>query len=416
MLLLPLVLFLVDCASPDPKPGLIGPCGPLHWARETTVSAEPIEFALDLYLALRSKSGNILIAPDSIQTILNAACVGARGETEKELKRALHLPDDRPAILFMPPRSVSEKVSAGDSEEYILQEALGVWMPKDRPLRAEYLALVRQHFGAEIRRLDFASEPEEAANVINDWVNRQTRGKIKSIVNPLSLDGRTSVLLTSAIFFDGKWKNEFLKEGTILKPFRDDASRVASVPMMTQTDLFYHASVDGVSLLELPYRGDRISMVIVLPNEANGLQKIEEELDASRIASWMARLSLQEVRIHIPRFKFDTTIALSQTVRALGVELALNRQADFSGMAADPGVFVSDLIHRATIDIDEQGMVAAGATESAMWTMKATASKPLHFLADHPFLFLIRENESGRILFLGRFAEPKAECKGDTES
>lgn len=371
-------------------------------------------FALDLYAKLRAGKGNLFVSPFSISTALAMTSAGARGTTLDEMTKALHLPADPHAafgqLLF---RLNGTKLDI--KRRYELTAANAIWAQQGYPWRAEFKELTQTYYGAGLVETDFKKEPEAARKRINDWVEKETREKIKELIPPGFIDPLTMMVLTNAVYFKGDWAAQFKKERTKDQPFHLAEGKKVDAPLMTQTDTFRYAEVvtsqktrsgERAQLLELPYAGNDLSMLVILPERRFGL--LEEELSARSLAEWTTALSPQRVQVFLPRFKMEMSepLLLNEPLKALGMKAAFGGSADFSGMhSGREKLFISAVLHKAFVDVNEEGTEAAAATGVIM--ARASAARLPVFRADRPFLFLIRENKTGTVLFLGRCENPK---------
>jgi serpin B len=375
--------------------------------REAVVKGDT-EFALDLYQRLaKSKDENLFLSPYSISTALAMTYAGARGTTAEEMAKTLHfpVPQERlaPAFAGLIGRFQADKEDKG----YQLSVANAIWGQKSYPWKKDFLNTTQANYAAGLRELDFGAT-EEARKTINGWVEQQTKDKIKDLIKPGVLDADTRMVLTNAIYFKGDWKEQFNKNATKEEPFLGTANADAQAPLMHQRANYGYLEGDGFQILELPYKGDELSMVVLLPKKADGLADLEKQLTAEKLNSWLAKLGQQEVIVSLPRFKVTAQFSLAAQLQSLGMNAAFSKaKADFSGMTAEERLYISAVIHKAFVDVNEEGTEAAAAT--AVVPKPATARiapPPPVFRADHPFVFLIRDRGTGSVLFLGRLAQP----------
>ena len=366
-------------------------------------------FAVSLYRALASQqSGNLFFSPLSISTALAMAYAGAEGRTETEMAEALQfqLPEEalHPAFAALA-RMLADQRQAG----YRLHMANRLWGQEEYGFRPEYLKITDESYGAELAQVDFASAPEAARKQINLWVEQETAGEIENLLPSGAVDEMTRLVLTSAVYFNGRWTEPFQTRLTQNAPFHVTADRQAEVPLMHQTDEFPYAEADGVQILELPYgQNEDLAMAIVLPKEIDGLPQLETGLDAERLQKWLAELRVQQVRVFVPRFRLTSAFELSDVLRELGMVTPFSpTDADFSGMSTREDLFLSAALHKAFVDVNEKGTEAAAATGIGVGAASEAASEPPVFRADRPFLFLIRHRPTGAILFLGRLVDPQ---------
>jgi serpin B len=370
------------------------------------ITAAGNRFAFDLYGQLRSReSGNLFFSPASISTALAMTYAGAEGVTEDEMASVLHL-DLAEARVHRAFASFLSMLKAS-GEPYELTVANRLWGQVGYDFLPEYLTTTRKYYGAELAQVDFASQPEQVRSRINTWIEEQTNDKIKDLISPGSLDRLTRLVLTNAVYFKGKWAHPFEEKATRDAPFAVSASQETDVPMMYQKRRFGYGETGEVQLLEMPYQGDELSMLIVLPKEKGSLAEIEATLNQQRLAEWAGQMNRQEVRTYVPRFTLTEQVQLTSILSALGMPSAFDPgKADFSGMNGKRDLYVSAVLHKAFVDVNEEGTEAAAAT-GAVVSIASIAPEPTTFRADHPFVFLIRHKPTDSILFMGRVTNPE---------
>ncbi len=363
-------------------------------------------FGLGLYAELRSEPGNVFLSPASIELALGMTAAGARGKTRAQMIDVLELERlgrRHQAALGALNRTLGEGRAGVE-----LSLANALWGQRDEPFKKPFLAALRKRYGAGLRLLDFRTAAEAARKTINTWVADKTAQKIQDLLQPGDVDDATRLVLTNAIYFKGEWKVQFDPKRTMNQRFRLGEGEKVHVPMMRVTERFAYAERGGLQLLELPYRGGGLGMVIALPAEVDGLAAIEAELDTETLADWFSALDSRprKVRVMLPRFEIQARYQLCDKLTALGMRLAFSSAADFRGMSKLAGLYISKVIHKTFVKVDEKGSEAAAATAVVMTRgIGAKPQAPL-FRADRPFLFLIRDRASGAVLFLGRLANP----------
>jgi serpin B len=369
-------------------------------------------FALDLYQGLRTEGdGNLIYSPYSLSLALGMAYAGARGETERQMAGTLHfsLPQEQlhPAFNTLAGELDSRGESTGSTEGqgFRLNIANALWGQEDFPFRPEFLDLVAANYGAEMRRLDFARE-EKARRAINDWISRQTEGRIEELVPPGALDASTRLALTNAVYFKAAWASPFEPRQTQRGVFHLLDGSSGTVPRMRQTGPFSYAEGPDYQAVQLPYEGHEVAMVILLPAPGQ-FEAFERSLDAGRLEAMLEGLAERQVALTLPRFEFESGFELGAVLVAMGMPLAFTRQADFSGMAPGRDLFLGDVIHGATIAVDEAGTEATGAMAVVLCTGEPVQVEVVAVTVDRPFLFLIRDLQTGAILFLGRVVDPR---------
>ena len=364
-------------------------------------------FAADLYGRLRGQDGNLFFSPYSISTALAMTYAGARGDTATQMAQTLHF--NLPAS-DLPPAfaDLAAGLNAIQQEGNIqLAIANSLWPQKEFPFLPKYLALCQKYYGAAVYPVDFIGHTEVTRQTINDWVSGKTNGKITDLLAPGSIDGARLVLV-NAIYFKGNWVHRFQPDATRDQPFHVSPESTTNASMMQQAAEFGYAEFPDLQVLELPYAGNDVSMVVLLPRTVDGLGKLEQQLTATNLAAWTTNLLRQQVRVFLPKFTATSEFSLRDTLVAMGMTDAFDSgKADFSGMDGRRDLYISKVIHKAYVKVDEQGTEAAAATAVTMKFAGVMAQPPMPiFMANHPFLFLIRDNRTGSVLFLGRMTNP----------
>ena len=368
-------------------------------------------FALALYQAVRGNSGNLFYSPYSISVALAMTYAGARGETARQMAEVLRftLPPERlhPAwnALDLELASRSQQVADEKEKRFSLHVANALWGQAGYRFLPDFLDLLAENYGAGMRLVDFGKDPEAAHQTINRWVSDQTKKRIQDLIPAGVVSPLTRLVLTNAIYFDAAWQHPFPKEATHDAPFtRLDGSRV-QVPMMRKSAPFGCAKGEGYQAVELPYVGRQLAMVVLLP-DAGEFAAFEGSLDAARLEGILEDLEGQEVALTLPKFRFETPLGLAKILADMGMPDAFSPgQADFSGMDGAKDLFIQDVLHKAFVAVDEAGTEAAAAT-AVVIGLTAMPATPVEVTVDRPFLFLIRDRETGAILFLGRVLDP----------
>lgn len=372
-------------------------------------------FALDLYqrLAEDDPQANLFFSPYSILTALAMTYTGACGQTATEMAAVLHFnrPQAEVPTVFA---ALEQRLAAiGKSRKVTLHTANSLWYQQDYKFRQEFLNVGRKSFNAELAGLDFAKDTEDARLKINKWIAGKTADKIPHLLKPGILDPLTALVLCNAIYFKGDWANQFKGKATQPADFFVTPGHKIQVPMMSQKMKVRHAALDGCRMVELPYQGGDLAMVVFLPEAKDGLKSLESRiggttLSLSSLPDWMAKLDKvreEDVVVQLPKFKLSTQFGLKKHLSAMGMPTAFIPNCDFSGMDGTHDLFISAVVHQAVVEVNEQGTKAAAATAVGMAGLSVQLQAPI-FRADHPFIFLIRENQTGSILFLGRVVNP----------
>ncbi|NXK52214.1 SPB10 protein, partial [Chauna torquata] len=376
-----------------------------------SLSASTNSFTLDLYRKLKetSKGQNIFFAPWTIATALAMVYLGAKGDTATQLAEG-------------PEHEETENIHSGFKEllsainkprnTYLLKSANQMFEEKTYPLLPKFLELVTRYYKARPQAVNFKTAAEQARAQINSWVENETERKIQNLLPAGSLDSRTVLVLVNAIYFKGNWEKRFLEKDTSEAPFRLSKTKTKPVQMMFLKDTFLilHETNMKFKIIELPYVENELSMVILLPDDISdnttGLELVERELTYEKLAEWSNSASMMkaEVEVYLPKLKLEENYDLKSTLSSMGIRNAFDPvQADFTGMSVKKELFISKIIHKAFVEVNEEGTEAAAATGVLVLRSRAPT---VTFKADHPFLFFIRHNKSQTILFFGRLCSP----------
>jgi serpin B len=293
-----------------------------------------------------------------------------------------------------------------DGEAFQLNVANAIWAQEGFQFLQSYLDLLAENYGAGLNTLDFAGDPEGAAETINNWVSEQTEEKITDLVTPNMLSALVRLILTNAIYFKGQWALPFEESATQDESFTLLDGSTVTVPMMSQTEGFRYAEADGYQAVSLSYLGAPVSMIIVLP-EAGQFEDVESMISAEFVDDLVANWGFQSVALSMPKFTYESEFSLTEILSAMGMPIAFSGEADFSGMTGSQGLFISDVIHKAFVAVDEAGTEAAAATAVVMAESAGMIEDPVEMRIDHPFIFLIRDDDTGTILFAGRVLDPE---------
>jgi serpin B len=427
VLILVTLLSLLGC-----KPMVSAPSGVLMSQKERITAPESSEmdldqlvagnndFVFDLYRTLSSTEGNLFFSPYSISSALSMAYAGARGETEEQMANTLRyrLPQESLHPAF---NALDIQLNQRDDEEdngFQLNIVNAIWGQKDYSFLQSYLDLLAENYGAGLRITDFAEEPEESRITINDWVSQQTEDKINDLIPLGMINNATRLVLTNAIYFDAEWEDPFDNRKTYDGTFYLLNGDNVTVPMMTRKGGYgyvgspfsvdkqkrtaaYTGGEEGYLAVELPYKGGEISMLIIMPNPGR-FNEIESILDADMVNDIVSNIRGESMLLWLPKFDFESGFNLKDSLIELGMIDAFT-DADFSGMAGKRDLFISDVIHKAFVSVDEQGTEAAAATAVVM---EMLSGPPPSLTLNHPFIFMIRDIPTNTILFIGRVMNP----------
>jgi serpin B len=385
------------------------------------------QFAVNLYSQISKDSNdNIFFSPWSISTAVAMAYEGARGDTANGIRSVFHFPSDdtlRRASFAEILNTINQA-----SGKYKLYTANAIWLQKDYPFLKDYKDIISNYYLGQIKNLDFVNNPVGASSSINNWISKYTSNKIKDMTNPNMFNELTRAVLTNAIYFKGKWEHKFDRRDTQPKDFTLESGEKIKVPMMKLTDEklhFNYTETDGVQIVEMSYQGSKLSMLVLLPRtnitSTNAYSRFEEEgiepelsnmthlesiLTEEKLQEWRSKLKPQIVYIYMPKFTFETSYSLTDYLKSMGMNEAFTWPgADFSGMDGTKNLYIDKILHKAYIDVYEEGTEAAAATTISMMA-GAAMPRYIEFMADHPFIFIIQESETGNILFIGRVNDP----------
>lgn len=408
-LLIPLVLLCVSCSDED---GMVDPADSPDPFEVRQIPAEILQdlspvvegntaFALDLYAYLAQSGGNLIFSPYSISTALAMTWAGARGVTEAEMAEVFRftLGQERLHPVF---GALQNSLQRGaDLDGYEVSIANRLWGREGYPWLEPFLRVTREDYGAELKELDFAGQTEESRLIINQWVEEKTRGKIEELFRRGVISSNTVLVLTNAIYFKGAWASPFDEDLTAAADFRVAPGVTVEVPMMQQHAEFAFFHDDEITVLRMPYEGEDLSMIFLSPNAPDGLAALEARLSPEDLTAWLAASEVVEVDVWLPRFKFPSEFVLNDVLMEMGMPSAFTPGADFSGMNGSGGIWISTVIHKAVIEVNEEGAEAAAATGVVM-----TDSVKPTFNGNHPFIFLIYDHLTESVLFLGRVVDP----------
>ncbi|KAL4838682.1 hypothetical protein H8958_007216 [Nasalis larvatus] len=386
-----------------------------------SLSEANTKFMFDLFQQFRkSQKNNTFYSPISITTALGMVLLGAKDNTAQQINKVLHFDQvtentTEKAATHHRSGNVHHQFQKlltelnKSTDAYELKIANKLFGEKTYQFLQEYLDAIKKFYQTSVESVDFAEAPEESRKKINSWVESQTNEKIKNLLPDGTIDNGTTLVLVNAIYFKGQWQNKFNKENTKEEKFWPNKNTYKSVQMMRQNKSFNFALLEDVQakVLEIPYKGKDLSMIVLLPNEINGLQKLEEKLTAEKLLEWTSLQNMREahVDLHLPRFKVEESYDLKDTLRNMGMVDIFNGDADLSGMTGSRGLIVSKVLHKAFVEVTEEGAEAAAATTVVTkFTSPPPANEEFH--CNHPFLFFIRQNKTNSILFFGRFSSP----------
>ncbi|XP_041037552.1 neuroserpin [Carcharodon carcharias] len=373
------------------------------------------DFSVKVYHHLRSieKDGNIFYSAFSIANALGMVELGAGGTTLEQIQHVMGYNYMQKGEEFDLLWELSQSMKA-DSQQYVMKLANSLFVEKGFQLSDKFLQMLKKYFSASVENIDF-SQPSSVADHINEWVQNQTNNKIPNLLSPKDFNALTRLVLVNAIYFKGNWKSQFRGENTRTFPFtKDDESEIQISMMYQQGDFYYGEFSDGSNeaggvyqVLEMPYIGDKMSMMIVLPRQEVQLATLEPLIKTQLINEWASSVKKQKVEVYLPRFKVMQNIDLKEVLAGLGISEIFGVDADLSAMIATEkkDLCISKAIHSSFIEVNEEGSEAAAASEMIAVSRMMVLNPQV--IADHPFFFLIRNRRTGTILFMGRVMHPE---------
>jgi len=371
------------------------------------------EFAVDLYGRLAGQAGNILCSPSSVRAALAMACAGAAGTTERQMAAALRLAppagERHPAMANLLAELNAPPLDWDGTPAYELIVANALWAQRGFPFQRSFVDRVAACYAGGLNEADFA-DPEAAAAAINAWAADRTRGRIPDLVSPAALSGLIRLVLANAVYLKSRWREPFQRELTRDGAFHLASGDTVTAPFMHQQTSLRYMETGEFQAVEIPYRANVLVMTVLLPGRADGLAAMEKSLTAANLRQWLEGMRHEEVRLALPRFRFANWFSLAGALAGMGMADAFDAgAADFSAITQAERFFLSGVIHKTFIAVDEEGTEAAAATAGvAAGAAEGQPELPKVFTADRPFLFLIRHQPTGEVLFLGRLADPTA--------
>ena len=366
-------------------------------------------FGDSLYAELAGNTpGNFVVSPYSVHSVMSMVAAGAAGDTKSQMINALRLPNgdaDRNATA----KAIMDRIAAlGARGDVTLESANRVWVQASYPLLPAFTREIEKTFGAGFASADFVNAAEPTRKAINDWVEKITRNRIKDLIPSGVLTPLTRMVLVNAVYFYGTWDVPFSEKSTRPMPFFTAPGQSHDTPMMyAKLEGIGYREEAGLQVCELPYKGRTLSMVVLLP-EAGQIGALEQRVGKEGFNAVCGTLGAQTVHVTLPKFKIESQFGLNEPLVKLGMRDAFSAgDADFSGMTGTRDLFVSTVIQKAFIEVNEKGTEAAAATGVVMALRSMPIEKRIEFRADRPFLFALRDRETGLVLFMGRVADPK---------
>lgn len=371
-------------------------------------------FAYDLYSELaqdpKYADGNLFFSPFSLSSALAITYEGTRGATAEEIRAVFHFPENA-TELRQGYREILTGINRADTR-YSLHTANAIWAEQAYPFLPAYISTAKQYYYAKVTNLNFISQPEASRDIINQWVEDETEDRIRNLIPEGIINPLTRLVITNAGYFKGSWETQFDADQTAGADFRVSPEKIVKIRMMQRIgegSEYGYAETDDLQVLRLPYAhssGDELSLLVILPKRDN-LTAAEQALNKGSFTALTETLESQRVDVYLPKFSMETQYRLPDTLSAMGMPTAFTKSADLSGMDGTKNLFIRDVIHKAFVDVSEEGTEAAAATAVVVQLKAVANGNPVPvFRADHPFLFLIQDDENGTILFMGRVVNP----------
>jgi serpin B len=371
---------------------------------DLTMIANNNRFAFDLYKKISLKPENMFYSPFSISAALGMTYTGSAGNTAKEIAGVLHFAAND-ASFYGNYKAYLASVGALNKDELNIYTANSLWAQADFKFEKEFIEIIRNHFSGEIKNVNFVKEAEKCRMEINQWVESKTNNKIKDLIQPGLIDDLTRLVLVNAIYFKAPWEMPFDERATKKMDFKTTETTMVSADFMTAENNYKYYAEDNFSAIEIPYTKGGLSMLIVLPKDNNSFVTLQKNISYADYVKINAGLAVKKVRLVLPKFKATSEFELSEVLKQMGMPEAFTDKADFSGMTGKKDLKISKVIHKAFIDVNEAGTEAAAAT-AVVIRIKSAPINVVEFKVDHPFMFLIKENTHGSILFAGNIYDP----------
>jgi serpin B len=361
------------------------------------------KFSFDLYKFLTNEADdNLFYSPLSISISMAMAYTGSNNNTKKEIANVFYFPLNQ-EDLHSSFSNLMEKLST--KKEYDLYIANAIWIQKNLDLLPEFINIMKRYYKLSFQEVDYIRNYEQVRKEINNWIYNQTKQKIKDLLKPGDISTLTRLVITNAIYFKSNWKYKFDKDKTSQEDFHLLNGKITKVNMMYQNNSFNYFEDSNIKFLELPYKNEEISMYVILPKDIKKINQIENELNQNKLDYFIRNCVKQRVSVYLPRFRFEKRIVLNDVLKKMGVIDAFDEnKADFSKINGKKEFFISKVIHKGFIEVNEEGSEAAAATSIVI--TETSAPQEIVFKADRPFIFIIYHNKTGCILFMGKLLKP----------
>lgn len=385
---------LVDIVAPNPND-----------IKKYSVADGINTFTFEIFAASGDESGNKFLSPFSISAALAMTYAGAKNETEKQMRDVLHFNQNQ-KYFHNEFKILIDSLLKINKKGLELKIANSLWIQKDYVFLKEYLDLINANYKSGIKKTDFVKQSEKSRQDINKWVLLQTNNKIKELIKPNILTNLTRLIIVNAIYFKGIWEKTFNKDFTKEKEFFAEGINGVNVPFMNISENFRYVENEYFQLIDIPYKNKSVSMFIMLPTKNEGLPNLEKFLNWKEFDAINSTMIYQKINLSLPKFNMTSEFELKDVLSKMGMPLAFNKNADFSGITGKTDLMIDKVIHKTFININETGTEAAASTAVVLIEKSAPPDKPIEFNANHPFVFVIKDNITNCILFIGRVNNP----------
>jgi len=364
-------------------------------------------FALDLFKQIRSDSENLIFSPYSIGTVLAMIYTGSGGKTAEEMSEVLYFPP--PELLDPVESGVRESMKEADTMKGTdFRLANAIWAQENFSFLPDYLDRVQKYYDAPLSLMDFVetSNREESRKKINHWVEEKTNMRIQDLIQPGILDASTRMVLTNAIYFNGGWMFPFDKSATSPSLFHISKQESINADFMHQTRSYPYYEDEEIQAIGLPYKNNRMSLMVLLPKSIEGWRMISQVINHERMKLVISGMETREVQLALPKFRSELQINLKQELTSMGMGTAFSKDADLSGMTGEKNLYIDEVIHKAFIEVSETGTEAAAASAAIIGLKSSLRDDPVRFNANHPFIYFLIDRQTGCIIFTGRLVKP----------
>jgi serine protease inhibitor len=362
-------------------------------------------FAFELFPYVKSDQQNSFFSPYSISAALAMTYAGARGESEKQISKVLHFDSNQTKFHPSYKALLGYISSLNKADTLTLLCANSMWAQKNYPFSDSYFKLVSKFYDAGLQNLDFKADAEGSRKIINNWVEEKTKSKIQNLLIPGILSDLTRLVLVNAIYFYGSWDKAFDEKETSKAQFYIEGKNNVQADLMHMLFRFRYLDDGDKKIIEIPYLGKTVSMLVILPKENKNLNSIEKSLNLDNYSLWLSMMTEQKIHLYLPKFKVTSEFELSDALKKMGMPHPFSKEADFSGMTGHMDLMIDKIVHKAFVEVNERGTEAAASTAVIMREKSGMVDIP-EFRADHPFIFIIKENKYNSILFMGEINDP----------